>query len=702
MSLSGALASATSGLQAAQASLNTISDNIANVNTPGYVRKVVNQEQQVVAGQGQGVKIVGVQRVTDQYLQAASLSAGSQASQWDTYSTFMDNAQSLFGDPSSDGTGFFFNRPDQIYSDFTSAADDPSSSLLRNQAISDTQQFLGEADRINTQINQLSQNVDSQMKDAVDQANDLLSQIDKLNSDISRAKVTNTDGTGSENNQQSLITQLSTLMSIKVTENPQGGVTIRSPDGVMLAGQGASKLTYTQSGSMPGYVTATSPGSGATQPLTITSGQMRGLLDLRNTTLPGLSDQLGEFMNGMADQLNAAHNASTAFPPPTSLTGRDTGMDLPTAVSGFSGKSTVAIVNSSGVVQKQVAIDFTAGTMSTDGGVTTTNFTPANFLTQLNANLGSSGTASFTGGQLSISASGSNGVAIDEGTSMKAGKAFSSFFGLNDLIRSTGPGNYDTGLKTTDASGFTPGGQITLHLAQPDGNPIKDITVTMPAASTMADVLSALNNNSTGAGLYGQFSLDSQGALTFSPSAPANAMLSVASDTTQRGAGGPSLSNFFGLGPGARADRASNYVVDPTIAADPTKLALGQLDLTAAAGQPAISAGDGRGAAAIAASGNVTTQFGAAGTLGKVSMTVSGYAAEFGGSIGRAASTAATESSNAASVQTEADSRLQSVEGVNLDEELVRLTTYQQAYSASARMVQASKDLFDTLLGILN
>jgi len=54
------------------------------------------------------------------------------------------------------------------------------------------------------------------------------------------------------------------------------------------------------------------------------------------------------------------------------------------------------------------------------------------------------------------------------------------------------------------------------------------------------------------------------------------------------------------------------------------------------------------------------------------------------------------------SVQAEAINRRQSVEGVNLDEELVRLTTYQQAYTASARMIQAAKDLFDVLSNLLN
>jgi flagellar hook-associated protein 1 FlgK len=72
-----------------------------------------------------------------------------------------------------------------------------------------------------------------------------------------------------------------------------------------------------------------------------------------------------------------------------------------------------------------------------------------------------------------------------------------------------------------------------------------------------------------------------------------------------------------------------------------------------------------------------------------------------GGPRGRAAAAADTRRSSAQAVRTEAVNRRQSVEGVNLDEELVRLTTYQQAFNASARMIQAAKELFDVLTNIV-
>jgi flagellar hook-associated protein 1 FlgK len=694
VSLTIALKTAASGLMAAQAGLRTVSDNIANVNTPGYVRKTVNQQQLVVGGQGMGVEITGVQRVADQYLQKASITAASDSSRWDTVSQYLDNAQSQFGDPSS--SNFYFSRLDSVWTAFSAAANDPSSSLQRGQAISSIQDFLSETTRINGQINQLGSTVDAQANSDVSQINDLLGQINKLNTDIGRAQVSNADASGSENIQSGLIDQLSHLMNIQVSGRANGGVVIRSAEGYQLAGDQAATLSYNRTDPTKGYIAIEpSGGIGQQQPITITSGDLRGLMDLRDTTLPAISNQIGEFATQVAQQINAASNASTSSPAPATLNGRNTGLDLPTAVSNFTGASTVAVVDSSGVVLKTVAIDFTAATMSTDGGPTAP-FTAGTFLSDLNTALGGSATASFNNGALSLSAP-AGGLAIDEGTSNKAGQGFSQFFGLNDIIRSNGFTNYQTGLTPSDANGFTPGDSISLRVAQGDGKPIRDITVAIPGGGTMQDLLDSLNSNTTGVGLYGAYGLDANGTLAFTPSSGLDVSIAVTKDQSARGVGGPSVSQLFGLGVIERSTRANRLAVDPGMLGDPARLPLSKLDLTVAAGQSAIRPGDGTGALAISQAGGTPASFAAAGTLGAVTMTLTRYASEFGGSVGRQAAAAETSKQSAASVSTEASSRRQSVEGVNLDEELVRLTTYQQAFNASARMIQASKDLFDVL-----
>jgi flagellar hook-associated protein 1 FlgK len=542
--------------------------------------------------------------------------------------------------------------------------------------------------------------VDAKLSADVNRINDLLGQINQMNADISRAKLTSGDASGSENIQAQLVDELSTLMNVQVSAKANGGVTIRSAEGLLLAGEGrAATLSYNRTDATKGYI-AVEPenGVGFPQPIQISGGEIRGLMDLRDVKLPALADQLGEFVSRAAERLNAAHNASSAVPAPATLNGRLTGLDLATAVNGFTGRSSVAVVDSAGVVQHRVDIDFDTQTFTVNGAPGGA-FSPGTFLADLNIALTPAGSATFVDGALSISAVGAGrGVAVDEGTSLKAGRQFSHFFGLNDLVRSTGYTTYETGLKPADAHGFIPGDTIQFALAQPDGRPLQQVTVTVPPGGTMADLLTSLNSASGGVGLYGQFTLDANGAMSFKPTGPYNASLSIVTDGTRRGAGGPSISQLFGLGVSERTARADRFAVNPQVANDPTKLAFGKLDLSVAAGLPALRSGDGRGALALATSGDVSTLFQAAGSLGVVNLTVSRYAAEFGGSIGRDAAAAETRKQSAQAVLAEATARRQAVEGVNLDEELVRLTTYQQAFNASARMIQAAKELFDVLV----
>ncbi|MCC7268973.1 MAG: flagellar hook-associated protein FlgK, partial [Caulobacteraceae bacterium] len=644
------------------------------------------------------VRIRGVERVTDQYLQKADLTAVADLGRWEILSQYLDRAQGLFGDPS--GEGFFFNKLDEAFNTFAAAADDPSSSLLRSQAVSQMQDFLNDATRIDKQIEGLQRDVDSRISAGIDRANVLLRQIDGLNADKSRAKLSSGDAAGAENVQSQLIDELSQLIDVKVAERPEGGVTLRTAEGFMLAGEGAATLKFESSASTGGYISVTTAAGAIAQATDFAGGELRGLLDLRDRELPALSDQLGEFVSRAAEQLNAAHNAATAVPAPGTLTGRNTGLDLTTAMTGFTGRTTLAIVNQDGVIQRRVDIDFDAGTMTVDGAAGP-GFTPGTFLASLNTALTGYGSANFAGGALSINATAAgNGVALAQDSanpSDKAGRGFSHFFGLNDVIRSTGISTYDSGLAPTDPHGFTPGDEITFSLADANGRPIRDITVAVPAGGTMADLVNALNSTTTGVGFHGQFTLDERGALTFAGSPPAYATLSVASDETLRGAGGPSMSQLFGLG-AEREGRAQRYNVDAGVVNDPKKLAFAMLDLSVAAGESSLRPGDGDGARLLAGAGDVVGPFAKSGGLGAVSMTLQRYASEFGGAIGRNAAAAENRANGAAAVRTEAQQRRQSVESVNLDEELVRLMTYQQAYNASSRLINAARELYDTLL----
>ena len=104
MSLSQALATAVSGLRASQTALSLVSGNVANTQTPGYVRKTPVQVTTAASEFGVGVQITAVNRELDKFVQRQLQVENSGASYADLRAQFYDRLQSIYGVPGSDST----------------------------------------------------------------------------------------------------------------------------------------------------------------------------------------------------------------------------------------------------------------------------------------------------------------------------------------------------------------------------------------------------------------------------------------------------------------------------------------------------------------------------------------------------------------------------------------------------------------------
>ena len=704
MSLNAIMNTATSGLAAAQTQLRVVSDNVSNVNTPGYVRKIADQVTLTSQGMGAGVEVARIRLATDRFLQAASLNAGAEAARQGARYELYDRVQSLFGDPG--GARGFFSQVDAVFSAFAASAEDPTSSPRRQDALFKTQALFDEAGRIAEQIQAVREDADGRIQSAIEKANSLLQQIEGLNLEIARATVVNGDASGAETAQSALIGQLAELVDIRVSTRPVGGVSIRTGAGTLLAGEGAATLSYVRAGTVTGEtafneIWVTEPGGQKKSLLdSVTSGEIKGLVELRDIEAPATAQRLAELVAHVADELNRAHNANSSVPAPNSLVGRNVGQSFESAVAGFTGQTTIAVTNTAGVIQGRADIVFSGATMTVNGAAAT----PANFLTVLNAQLGGAATASFADGKLTVTASGTNGVVIaDDPTSpsAKAGRGFSHYFGLNDLISTDRPAFYETGMTAASPHGFTAGEALSFRFTGESGSKLRDIQVAVPVGGTVGDLVAALNDPATGVGRFGSFALAADGSLSFTGYGNPAPRMSVLEDTTIQVPSGISVTELFGIAGGVRASRADGFSLRTDIRQSPSKLALAQLNLAAAVGAPALSTGDGRGALLLADAGERAANFSPAGGSSGGSISVSRYAAELSGEIGGKAAAAKNRHDTAAALATEASARQTAYEGVNLDEELVLMTTYQQAFNASARLIQAANDMYDTLLGMI-
>ena len=329
--------------------------------------------------------------------------------------------------------------------------------------------------------------------------------------------------------------------------------------------------------------------------------------------------------------------------------------------------------------------------------------TIGSFTTALNAALGSNGSASFANGQLSISAAGGNGIVVQDDASdpsSRGGTPFSQFFGLNDVFQSSVPTITATGLSASDSSGLAPGATISLSLQGPNGDIVKNVSINTTAGQTIGDVINSLNSALGGAAT---FTLNANGSIsTQTSSAYAGYQVNVTGDTTQRGTTGMSFTELFGLGSTALGQQAAGFSLTSAVNNNPAQVGYGTPDITSStvAGDSIISAGDNTGAIAMQNLINSNQSFAAAGSIAAQTASLTDYAASFYQNVSDQSNAVTANQTTQDDRLTEAQSRQSSDSGVNLDQELTNLTTYQQAYAAGARILSVVDQLYQTLLQI--
>jgi flagellar hook-associated protein 1 FlgK len=327
MSLSQALSAAISGLNVSQSSLALVAANVANADTPGYVRKTVDQVAAAGNGTGIGVRITAVQRQLDQYVQQQLRVENAGASYATTLSQFYDRLQGVFGSP---GTA---NTLESGYNDFTSAlqalSTSPDDAAARSSVISAAESLTQQLNQTSASINDMRGDAELGISDAVTQVNQALSQIANLNAQIASSSQNDSATATLLDQRDSYIDQLSKLMDIKVVTTGENQVNIFTNSGVQLLGVKASQLAFNAQGSLTpnshwssdpaqssvGTITLISPTGGSVdliQSGAIRSGEIAGYLQMRDQDLVQAQSQVDAIAAAMASALSDKTTAGGA------------------------------------------------------------------------------------------------------------------------------------------------------------------------------------------------------------------------------------------------------------------------------------------------------------------------------------------------------------------------------------------------------
>ena len=329
MSLTQALSTALSGLQVNQASISIVAANVANADTPGYTRKVVNQV--AIGGSASiGVRVSDIQREIDLYIQRQLRVENAGASYADTRANMYSQLQDIYGQPGAD------TSLEAVYNSFTSALqvlstspDDPGA---RTAVVNSAQLLTQQLNQLSGNIQSLRANAELGIADAVNKANEAMTQIASLNGQIAAGTPGDAATEALQDQRDSYIDQLSQLMDINVIPGDRGQVSIFTSSGTQLVGAQAAQLSFDAVGtitpnskwnanpSLRGVGTITLiPPAGAPVDLiqnhAIRSGTIAAYLQMRDQDLVQAQNQLDALAAGMAQ---AVSDKTTAGAPVSS------------------------------------------------------------------------------------------------------------------------------------------------------------------------------------------------------------------------------------------------------------------------------------------------------------------------------------------------------------------------------------------------
>ncbi|UYO43650.1 flagellar hook-associated protein FlgK [Rhodopseudomonas palustris] len=329
MSLGDALAIAMAGLRVNQATISLVSSNVANAETPGYVRKTVNQSAVNAGETGTSVKVVGVDRQLDDYILAQLRTETSGGAYASLRSDFLKQLQGLFGDPNSTGT--LENSYNGLTTALQALATSPDSTSARIAVLNAAQAISSNLNSTSNGIQTLRAGCETGIADAVTTANNLMQQIANINTHIQANPLggTSTDAATSAmlDQRDQAINQLSQLMDIRVVTNGANQVTVFTGSGVQLVGMEAATLSFNAQGTVsPTTVwnpnTAISDlgsirvgyanGSSIDLTSSLKSGKMAAYVELRDKTLVQAQTQLDQFAASLSSALSDKTTAGTA------------------------------------------------------------------------------------------------------------------------------------------------------------------------------------------------------------------------------------------------------------------------------------------------------------------------------------------------------------------------------------------------------
>lgn len=288
--------------------------NIANASTPGYRRQsavliaeapnsINGADHRAGAGQrGNGVTIDRIQRFNLAFFDGRFRSVSAEAQNWEAQSGILTHLESVLAENSDDG---LLPKLDQFWSGWQSLSNDPTNTGLRTILLDDASSLAMAFNRRATQITQLRSDQNLVVTSKVEEINSLASQIATLNENISRVISVGEQPNDLLDKRDMALDRLSELSGAVSSEQKNGEVMVSVGGHVLVVGHDTFKLETRTSLIDTSVVDAYWSDS---QKLDPPSGELKGILHVRDRILVDQLNGLNTMSAGLIAQVNTIHS----------------------------------------------------------------------------------------------------------------------------------------------------------------------------------------------------------------------------------------------------------------------------------------------------------------------------------------------------------------------------------------------------------
>lgn len=330
------LTSAARALDAHRLALDVAGHNIANVNTAGYARRVVDMAALAPAtgaSAGRGVDAMAIRALRDRLLEDRLYREVPTENRQAAVASALSVVESALGRPGDSIDA----RLDAFFNAFAGLAEDPTSATVRQEVVLQGESLAAAFRDVADRLNRARQDADRHVRSIAEDINTLTTRIAALNQTIGRG-----DSEASlqvRDEQAALVQELAKLVDVSVLTRADGGVDIATGQGRPLVVGDTSYAVGITSTAPSGFAALTI--NGATVTSEITGGSLGGYLHVRDSAIPDYQTQLDTLAYEVHERVNALHTAGF------DQTGVDAGdfFAFSTALSGTSGAAAALIVD---------------------------------------------------------------------------------------------------------------------------------------------------------------------------------------------------------------------------------------------------------------------------------------------------------------------------------------------------------------------